>query len=100
MGATPRKEFTSKYISVPEEEIYAKMWKEDWAIKSQREDMETALQIERNKEMLDVCKLLFHSTVTVFPIQWQILNTQTAVKEQERIDLKTLIEQEAQLMVN
>ena len=37
-----------------EEEIYAKMWKEDWAIKSKREDMETALQIERNKEMLDV----------------------------------------------
>lgn len=39
---------------LPEEAIYAKMWKEDWAVKSKREDMEAALQIERNKEMLEV----------------------------------------------
>lgn len=30
------------------------MWKDDWAVKSQREDMDAALQIERNKEMLEV----------------------------------------------
>lgn len=37
-----------------EEQLYADMWKEDWAVKCKREDMEAALQIERNKEMVDV----------------------------------------------
>ena len=30
------------------------MWKEDELIKAKREEMETALQIERNKEMIGV----------------------------------------------
>lgn len=37
-----------------EEQIYAKMWKEDELIKAKREEMEAALQIERNKEMVGV----------------------------------------------
>lgn len=44
-----------KHVSCrSEEELYARMWKDDWATKSKREEMEAALQIERNKEMFDV----------------------------------------------
>ncbi len=34
--------------------MYAKLWNEDYLSKCQREEMEAALQIERNKEMLEV----------------------------------------------
>ena len=44
-----------------EEDMYAQLWKEDWAVKCQREDMETVLQIERNKEMLDVSDRMISS---------------------------------------
>ena len=37
------------------------MWKEDWLTKSKREEMETALQIERNKEMTDVSVILVNT---------------------------------------
>lgn len=43
------------------------MWKDDWAVKSQREDMEAALQIERNKEMLEVSFILNLSCAAVGP---------------------------------
>jgi P2-related tail formation protein len=39
--------------------MYAKMWKDDWAVKSRREEMEAALQIERNKEMRDVSDFFY-----------------------------------------
>ena len=38
-----------------EEAFYAQLWREDHLIKCQREEMKAALQIERNKETLDVC---------------------------------------------
>lgn len=41
-------------VETTEEILYAKMWSEDHLVKSQREEVEAALQIERNKEMLDV----------------------------------------------
>jgi len=34
--------------------MYAKMWEQDYLSKCQREEMEKVLQIERNKEMLEV----------------------------------------------
>ena len=34
--------------------MYAKLWDEDRQTKSKREEMEAALQIERNREMLKV----------------------------------------------
>ena len=36
------------------EQMYAKLWDEDRRTKCKREEMEAALQIERNKEMLKV----------------------------------------------
>ena len=36
------------------EEMYARLWDEDRQTKCKREEMEAALQIERNKEMLKV----------------------------------------------
>lgn len=37
--------------------MYAKMWKEDQEAKRKREEMEAALQIEKNREMLKVLDL-------------------------------------------
>ena len=37
-----------------EEALYAQMWQADHLVKCRREEMENTLQIERNKEMLDV----------------------------------------------
>ncbi len=34
--------------------MYAKLWEKDCLAKSKREEMETALRLERNKETLDV----------------------------------------------
>ena len=34
--------------------MYAKLWKEDQEAKRKREEMEAALQIEKNREMLKV----------------------------------------------
>ena len=52
----------SKYVTVlflyppplPEEQIYAELWDKDRETKCKREEMEAALQLERNKEMLQV----------------------------------------------
>lgn len=40
-----------------EESMYAKLWKEDQEAKRKREEMEAALQIEKNREMLKVIDL-------------------------------------------
>ena len=37
-----------------EERLYAELWERDRSAKCAREEMETALQMERNKEMLKV----------------------------------------------
>lgn len=42
-----------------EEVIYARMWKEDWEVKSKREEMEAVQHIERNKETLDVSEVSY-----------------------------------------
>lgn len=84
-----------------EEDMYAKLWKEDWVVKCQREDMETVLQIERNKEMLDVsgnCALMATTTTTF--ISPQLLNTQTAARECEKEDLRILKAREAEILVS
>lgn len=39
---------------VVEEEMYARLWREDILAKAKREEMEAVLQIERNREMLKV----------------------------------------------
>lgn len=80
------------------------MWKEDELIKAKREEMEAALQIERNKEMLGVSS---HTSAEVYPglipdpppPPPQILNTQTAAHQKEKEDLDTLREREAELLV-
>lgn len=41
-------------LTHPDEALYAHMWKEDELVKAKREELEAALQIERNKEMLEV----------------------------------------------
>ena len=41
-------------LSATEEEMFAQMWKDDYSAKCKREEMEAALQIERNREMLKV----------------------------------------------
>ena len=41
-----------------EEAMYAKMWEQDYLTKCQREEMEKVLQIERNKDMLEVKQYL------------------------------------------
>ena len=35
-----------------EQKLYAELWEQDWQAKCKREEMEAALQIERNAEML------------------------------------------------
>ena len=35
--------------------MFARLWEEDRVAKEKREEMEAALQIERNREMLKVC---------------------------------------------
>ena len=37
-----------------EDNMYAKLWEEDYRIKCEREEIETTLQIERNREALKV----------------------------------------------
>ena len=56
--------------------MYAQMWEEDRLIKSKREEMEAALQIERNREALKVEHLLLHYTYYCSrPVHWFELPT-------------------------
>ena len=64
-----------------EEKMYASLWEEDQAAKCRREEIEAALQIERNREML------------------KVLTLQTAAAEKQKEDMKRLKEKEAQLLV-
>ena len=61
--------------------MYAALWEEDQAAKCRREEVETALQIERNREML------------------KVLTLQSAAIEKQKEEMKQLKEKEAQLLV-
>lgn len=65
-----------------EEEMYTTLWEKDRQAKSKREEMEAALQIERNKEML------------------KVLTLQSAAIEKQKEDMRKLKEEEAQLLVS
>ena len=62
--------------------MYASMWEEDRAAKCRREEIEAALQIERNREML------------------KVLTLQTTALEKQKQEMKELKEKEAQLLVH
>ena len=64
-----------------EEQMYADLWEEDRVAKCRREEIEAALQIERNREML------------------KILELQTAAVEKQKEEMKMLKEKEANLLV-
>jgi len=62
--------------------MYATLWERDRQAKCKREEMEAALQIERDKEML------------------KVLTLQSAVIEKQKEDMRKLKEEEAQLLVS
>lgn len=62
--------------------MYATLWEKDRQAKCKREEMEAALQIERNKEML------------------KVLTLQSAAIEKQKEDMRKLKEEEAQLLVS
>ena len=62
--------------------MYASLWDKDCQAKCKREEMEAAMQVERNKEML------------------QVLTLQSASIEQQKEDMRKLREKEAQLLVS
>ena len=64
-----------------EEQIYARLWEEDQAAKCKREEIEAAMQIERNREML------------------KVLTLQMAAVEKQKEEMRELKEKEAQLLV-
>ncbi|CAI8040663.1 Cilia- and flagella-associated protein 53 [Geodia barretti] len=63
-----------------EEQIYARLWEEDQAAKCKREEIEAAMQIERNREML------------------KVLTLQMAAVEKQKEEMRELKEKEAQLL--
>ena len=48
-----------------EECMYARLWEEDRQAKCKREEMEAALQLERNREMIEVVLLQLHISYTL-----------------------------------
>lgn len=50
--------------------MYAKMWEEDRLTKCNREEVETAMQIERNREALKVCT---QSACTLYIYQYTLI---------------------------
>ena len=61
--------------------MYADLWEDDRAAKCAREEIEAALQIERNREML------------------KVLTLQSAAVEKQKAEMRELKEKEAQLLV-
>jgi hypothetical protein len=61
--------------------MYARLWEEDQAAKCKREEIEAAMQIERNREML------------------KVLTLQMAAVEKQKEEMRELKEKEAQLLV-
>ena len=62
--------------------MYALLWEKDQVAKCKREEIEAALQIERNREML------------------KVLSLQMASIEKQKEEMRELKEKEAQLLVN
>ena len=62
--------------------MYAQLWEEDRQAKCHREEMEAALQIERNREML------------------QVLTLQKSAIDKQKEEMLQLREQEAELLVH
>lgn len=62
--------------------MYAALWAQDYVAKCQREETEALLQMEKNKDMLEV------------------LTLQSAAVEKQKEEIRELKEKEAQLMVN
>jgi hypothetical protein len=60
--------------------MYARLWEEDQAAKCKREEIEAAMQIERNREML------------------KVLTLQMAAVEKQKEEMRELKEKEAQLL--
>lgn len=46
------------FLSLPEEKMFAELWEKDYISKCNREEMEAAMQLERNREMLRVNNLI------------------------------------------
>eukprot|EP00731_Ephydatia_muelleri_P034004 Em0044g24a len=69
-----------KQREVEEERLYAELWEQDWQAKCKREEMEAALQIERNAEML------------------KVLTLQSEAMEQHKRLMKQLKDEETQLL--
>ncbi|XP_065910618.1 cilia- and flagella-associated protein 53-like [Dysidea avara] len=63
-----------------EEKMFAELWEEDRLTKSKREEMEAAMQLERNREML------------------RVLNIQTAALEKQKEELQRLRIEEGELL--
>lgn len=61
--------------------MYTALWEQDRMAKCRREEIEAALQIERNKEML------------------KVLTLQSAAAEKQKEEMAQLKEKEAQLLV-
>ena len=64
-----------------EDDFYAALWKQDEQVKAAREVAETAEQIKRNEETLDVLRI------------------QVAAKEAQKEAAKRVVEREAELML-
>ena len=61
--------------------MYARLWEEDQVAKCKREEIEAAMQIERNREML------------------KVLTLQMAAVEKQKEEMRELKEKEAHLLV-
>ena len=61
--------------------MYSALWEEDRVAKCRREEIEAALQIERNREML------------------KVLTLQSAAVEKQKEEMRQLKEKEAHLLV-
>lgn len=59
-----------------EEHLYAKLWDQDRSAKCAREEMESALQIERNREMLKV-RIFLSVLVNVIRLLHLLMSTLT-----------------------
>lgn len=77
--------------------MFVELWEKDHLSKCKREEMETAMQLERNREMLRVNNYIYRYTDIRTYIQ--VLNLQTAALEKQKEEIKRLREQEGELLV-
>lgn len=77
--------------------MFAELWEKDHLSKCKREEMEAAMQLERNREMLRVSGAAYINTYQLPYVQ--VLNLQTAALEKQKEEIKQLREQEGELLV-